>query len=219
MRKFKVNSIIGLALLTMLSTSSFADEYYCKDAYQAKLARIEKNHLVRNIAKGTLTLGLVTAGIVVPIVTMGSGVAGAAIFTSLITAPAGQGLGDLIDREEGLRIAKEFIEISQINREELKESLYNEFIENKHKEILRGSGVLTTLEQVKEGYPISSFKLHTIVDSTLDTINKKRMRNKLKAISYEEFQLDLKEKLQTDLFCRKRPETIRKITKLLKKQI
>lgn len=210
---------MALGLSTLISFSAFAQDYYCKDAYEAKLQRIDDNRLLRDIGKNTLLIGVIAGGIVVPVTVLGVGVAGAAIITPLMTAPAGQGLADLIDREHGLKLAKSFIELSQVKREDLRDQYYQEFLDKKVKEVERNTGVATTIDQVQASYPKEEFKLYTVVDHVLENVNKKRSRKDLAEFSYEEFQTELKHHLGTDLFCKKRPETLRKINRLLKRNL
>jgi hypothetical protein len=206
-------------LVTSIFTSAFATEYTCKKSYETKLEKIEANRTVRLIGKGTLGLGLIVSGVAIPMIIYGGGAAGISIVSALITGPSAQGLMDLVDREGGLIMAKNFIELSQINREELKASSYEEYIDIKLKKTNSSSSIVVTRDQVYTAYPFSDFKLNSLVDLTLKKVNKKRSKNSLVKLTYEEFQNEIENLLSTDLFCQKRPETYKKIARLITRKL
>jgi hypothetical protein len=206
-------------LVTSIFTSAFATEYTCKKSYETKLEKIEANRTVRLIGKGTLGLGLIVSGVAIPMIIYGGGAAGISIVSALITGPSAQGLMDLVDREGGLIMAKNFIELSQINREELKASSYEEYIDIKLKKTNSSSSIVVTRDQVYTAYPFSDFKLNSLVDLTLKKVNKKRSKNSVVKLTYEEFQNEIENLLSTDLFCQKRPETYKKIARLITRKL
>ena len=213
------NSILStvLAFSILLPSIVSANDYFCKEAYEKKLERIEKNRVSREIVLGSLGLSIIVAGVAVPLIVFSGGGAGIAILSAFVTGPSAQGLRDLLDREDGLLLAKNFIEMSQTNREVLKESAYNDFLSAKLKEANSNTQIITTIDQVRTAYPYSEFKMTTLIDSTLAAINKKRARKNMELLSYSEFQDLIKVELDKDTFCSKRAETFRKVFKLLKR--
>lgn len=219
LRSYLMRFFVIIFLVTSIFTSAFATEYTCKKSYETKLEKIEANRTVRLIGKGTLGLGLIVSGVAIPMIIYGGGAAGISIVSALITGPSAQGLMDLVDREGGLIMAKNFIELSQINREELKASSYEEYIDIKLKKTNSSSSIVVTRDQVYTAYPFSDFKLNSLVDLTLKKVNKKRSKNSLVKLTYEEFQNEIENLLSTDLFCQKRPETYKKIARLITRKL
>ena len=215
MKKSILSSVLAVSFL--LPSLSFASDYYCKDAYEKKLERIENNRVSREIALGSMGLSIIVAGVAVPLIVFSGGGAGIAILSALVTGPSSQALRDLLDREEGLLLAKSFIEMSQTDREVLKEKAYSDFLSVKLKDANSNTQIVTTIDQVRTAYPYSEFEMTSIIDSTLVTINKKRSRKNMNELSYSEFQDLIKTELEKETFCSKRAETFRKVFKLLKK--
>lgn len=215
MKKSILSSVLVVSFL--LPSLSFGNDYFCKDAYEKKLERIEKNRVSREIVLGSLGLSIIVAGVTVPLIVFSGGGVGIAILSAFVTGPSAQGLRDLLDREDGLILAKSFIEMSQTDREVLKEQAYKEFLNVKLKETNSNTQIVTTIEQVRTAYPYSEFEMTSIIDSSLATINKKRSRKNMNELSYSEFQDLIKRELDKDTFCSKRAETFRKVIKLIKK--
>ncbi len=212
--------LLTTSLLAMtLFSSAFASDYYCKSSYDAKLERIEANRTVRMIGQGTLGLGLIVSGVAVPMIIYGGGAAGISIISALVTGPTAQWLMEIVDREDGLLMAKKFIELSQLNRDDLKASSYEDFIDEKLKKRNRGSDIEVTREQVYSAYPFSEFQMNSIVDLALERVNKKRQSRSLEKLSYEGFQAEVDLMLKTDLFCQNRAQTYRKVVKLMKNKL
>lgn len=215
------NLLLGIVLsVTFMTNGALANtSYQCQDAYNKKLEKIEKNRLVRTIGAASIGLGLIVGGVAVPMIIWGGSVGGGAVLTAFITAPTAQGIINIFDREEGLILAKKFSELSQRDREELKQETYISFIDRKLAQANSNTPVVTTREQIVEAYPYDEFKMVSIVDSTLAKINKKRARKSLPEFSYEEFQAEIALILDTDKFCEKRPQTMRKVIRILKREL
>lgn len=216
------NLIIGLALSSsFLSTSTMAStNYQCKVSYEKKFERIEKNRTIRNITKYGFYGVAIAGSIAVPFMALATDLATLSVMLSIpVTGYAAEETVSLFDREPGLLLATKFYELVIKDREALRVKSYNEFIDAKLKKENELNEIQVTREQVLETYPIDIFELETIVDFALNKVNKKRSRKDLSLLTYEQFQSEVALMLETNVFCTKRPETMRRVIKILKSEL
>jgi hypothetical protein len=216
-------------LISFILTISFAssaigsDKYFCEEAYVTKLERIETNRVSRNIGQYVFVGGAIVASVFVPFVALATDLA---TLSTMITLPAfygaSTGIVSLLDREPGLITAKKFFEMTQLDEvelESLKQISYEKYITGTLSQRNLNDSVKVTREQVEIAYPYETFKMRTLVDSTLEYVNEKRMKKSQAELSYIEFQAEMETLLESNLFCKKRVQTYRKVLKLIKKKL
>ena len=141
----------------------------------------------------------------------------------MLTVPAAgnisEGIPSIFHREPGLIMATNFFELVKKDREELKRETYEDYISGRLEQLNRENEVQVTREQVIEAYPIDTFGLDTVVDFTLERVNKKRNRKDLERLSYVEFQAEVSKLMETNAFCKNRAETMRKVIRILKREL
>jgi hypothetical protein len=219
--KKTLSTLLLTCFVTIGSVSANSNNnYVCKESYETKLEKIEKNRTIRNIGKYSFVGGLLVGSAFVPFLFLATDMATLSTILVVPTVTGGaSSLMDVVDREKGLIQATKFYEISQVDRKSLKVKYYDKYISSMHYRANLNSEIKVTRDQVIETYPIDTFELKSIVDIALDAVNKKRNRKSLQNLSYEEFQNEIAILLNTNLFCEKRAITYRKLVKVLKKEL
>jgi len=214
--------IISLTFsLHTFSSPNFSQnsEYYCKDAYENKLARIDKNRTSREISLGASQLGFIALGYTLGYSFFSSTVG--VVWAAAGAAPISATFKNIFDREERIREAYTFLNLAHTPLSTIEDKLYNEYIQKKYDEVNSESPEeLVTIEKLKSTYPVDAFEYRTMVNDALDDVNKKRQRRELTQLSYSDFQQRLMEISDTDRFCNSiKLSSYNKIVRILKRDI
>lgn len=224
-----------LAMMVLAVQVSFVradgDGFFCKDAYQTKLARIEKNRPMRKAGRVGLIVASSVGGFFMPLLLWDTTalVLGAFFFGPVSGVSASKVNDYWLDREPGLRTALNFFRQSAMSESEVKQELYNAYVDLRLIEIndnvrRRREGTFTREQVVEKIGPVDKLGLVSQVDMILRSVNDKRIKKSLSPLIYDEFRSVVLSDAGLDTFCPvihqngdgtedRRPETMRVILK------
>ena len=211
--------LLTLVTLGTLQLNAYASTF-CDDAYQSKIANLKKYEDSR-------TFGASVAGTLPWVFAFGPNGIIVALFSGVATGMLyNQHLENTL---ASFKEATSFFEMSQLSREEVKQQLYPQYILwRQHSEnYYRGDAdrPLYSEAEIMNAFPFEDFKFTSVVDESLQQLNRLRKKQDLPALTYSEFQDELATLAQTDTFCpenkkgKRMPKTLKQVIRTMAKAI